>query len=296
MFSVMPSFVPPIEPGGRVVLSVFYSPTEPSDPAETFSPNRAAEAVLNITSNDTEPGSDVLRAVALRGFARSGVQDQILKVEMEYENADNSWAAADFRDVNLIVESTDGAVRCKKPEFRDLNGNGQFGEGSVIGEVLDHCGEWSSAGTYGRASWSYDGTYEEPERVVVLGLGPEGANGKVFEVKVTYMEDCESVLSDQLGGIIGIAGSILLGAVGGSIGVPIAVDPGTISGLLDEACVNREGSTTTTRISLDGQVVASPTVRLNAKGDTRSVARLRRELGAFCSLTPGVGDASLQCQ
>jgi hypothetical protein len=37
-------------------------------------------------------------------------------------------------------------------------------------------------------------------------------------------------------------------------------------------------------------------VRLNDKGETKTVARLRRVNGAFCSLTPGVGSAALQCQ
>jgi hypothetical protein len=127
-------------------------------------------------------------------------------------------------------------------------------------------------------------------------MGPTGGNGEEFEIKVTYIEDCANIPSGLLADILGIGGSILLGALGGSIGVPIAVDPNTISNTIANNCFDHAGSTTTTRIALDGTVVASPSVRLNAKGDTRSVARLRRVNGAFCSLTAGVGDASLQCQ
>jgi hypothetical protein len=292
-FTVMPAFVPPVSPGGAIILSVFYNPSEPSDPANTFSPQRAAEAALNITSNDTDPGSDVLKVVGLRGFARSGVQDQVLKVEMEYENADNSWAGSDFRNVDLIVESVDGAVTCSKPQYLDLNRNGTFGE---PGEYNDLCADWTASGGYGQASWLALGSFEEPERIVVRGMGPTGANGEEFDIKVTYIEDCANIPSGLLADILGIGGSILLGALGGSIGVPIAVDPNAISNTIANNCFDHAGSTTTTRISLDGAVVASPSVRLNAKGDTRSVARLRRENGAFCSLTAGVGDASLQCQ
>ncbi|MBM4282254.1 MAG: choice-of-anchor D domain-containing protein [Deltaproteobacteria bacterium] len=292
-FNVMPTFVPPISPGGAIILSVFYNPSGPSDPANTFSPQRPVEAVLNITSNDTDPGSDVLKTVALRGYARSGVQDQVLKVEMEYENADNSWAGSDFRNVDLIVESVDGAVTCSKPQYLDLNRNGTFGE---PGEYNDLCADWTASGAYGQASWLALGSFEEPERVVVRGMGPTGANGEEFDVKVTYIEDCANIPSGLLADILGIGGSILLGALGGSIGVPIAVDPNAISNTIANNCFDHAGSTTTTRISLDGAVVASPSVRLNAKGDTRSVARLRRVNGAFCSLTAGVGDTSLQCQ
>ena len=292
-FTVMPAFVPPVSPGGAIILSVFYNPSEASDPANTFSPQRAVEAALNITSNDTDPGTDVLKTVALRGFARSGVQDQVLKVEMEYENADNSWAGSDFRNVDLILESVDGAVTCSKPQYLDLNRNGTFGE---PGEYNDLCADWTASGGYGQASWLALGSFEEPERVVVRGMGPTGANGEEFDIKVTYIEDCANIPSGLLADILGIGGSILLGALGGSIGVPIAVDPSAISNTIANNCFDHAGSTTTTRISLDGRVVASPSVRLNAKGDTRSVARLRRVNGAFCSLTAGVGDASLQCQ
>jgi hypothetical protein len=292
-YSVMPSFVPPIAPGGAILLSVFYNPSQPSDPGNAFSPTRAAEAALNITSNDTEPGSDVLKVVALRGFARSGVQDQILKIEMEFENADNSWAGNDFRNVDLILESTDGAVTCTKPQYLDLNRNGTFGE---PGEYNDFCADWSEATTYGEASWLATGQFEEPEKIVVRGLGPTGANGEEFDIKVTYVEDCANIPSGLLADVLGIGGSILLGALGGAIGVPIAVDPGSISDTIANNCFDHASSQTTTRISLDGTVVASPTVRLGEKGETKTVARLKRVNGAFCSLTPGVGAAALQCQ
>ena len=284
-FSVMPVFVPPIAAGGAVILSVFYNPSEPSDPANTFSPARSVEAALNITSNDTDPGTDVLKTVALRGFARSGVQDQILKVEMEFENADNSWAGSDFRNVDLVLSSVDGAVTCTKPQILDTAGNG-----------FDFCSDWSAAGSYGQASWLSLGTFEEPERVVVRGLGPTGANGEEFEVDVIYIEDCANIPSGLLSSILGIAGSVLFGALGGAIGVPIAVPPADIAATIANNCFDHASSQVVTRISLDGAVVASPGVRLGEKGDRATMARLRRVNGAYCSMTPGVGNVDLQCQ
>lgn len=284
-FSVMPVFLPPIAAGGAIILSVFYNPSEPSDPANTFAPTRSVEAALNITSNDTDPGTDVLKTVALRGFARSGVQDQVLKIEMEFENADNSWAGSDFRNVDVVLSSVDGAVTCTKPQITDTAGNG-----------FDFCADWSAAGSYGQASWLSLGAFEEPERVVLRGLGPTGGNGEEFEVEVVYIEDCANIPSGLLSSILGIAGSVLFGALGGVIGVPIAVPPADIATTIANNCFDHASSQVTTRISLDGAVIASPGIRLNDKGDRALTARLRRINGAYCSLTPGVGNAALQCQ
>ncbi len=284
-FSVMPAFVPPIAAGGAVILSVFYNPSEPSDPANTFAPTRSVEAALNITSNDTDPGTDVLKTVALEGFARSGVQDQVLKVEMEFENADNSWAGSDFRNVDVVLSSVDGAVTCTKPQILDVAGNG-----------FDFCADWTSAGSYGQASWLSLGAFEEPERVVLRGLGPTGGNGEEFDVEVVYVEDCANIPSGLLSDILGIGASVLLGALGGVIGVPIAVPPSSISDTIANNCFDHASSQVVTRISLDGAVVASPGIRLNSKGDRAVMARLRRVNGAYCSLTSGVGNVDLQCQ
>jgi len=284
-FTVMPQFVPPISPGGAVVLSVFYNPSEASDAATPFSPTRFVEATLGITSNDTDPGEDVFKTVPIRGFARSGVQDQVLKVEMEFENADNSWAGSDFRNVDLVLASDDGAVTCTKPRIDDVQGNG-----------FDFCADWVSAADYGSAAWLSLGAFEEPERVVLRGLGPDGANGEAFNVEVHYIEDCANIPSGLLSSILGIGASVLLGALGGAIGIPIAVPPSDIAATIANNCFDHASTQVTVRISLDGAVVASPGVRLGSKGDRAEVAKLRRDLGAFCSLTPGVGNVDLQCQ
>lgn len=284
-FTVMPAFLPPIAAGGSVILSVFYNPSEASDPANTFSPTRAVEASLNITSNDTTPGADVLKTVALRGFARSGVQDQVLKVEMEFENADNSWAGSDFRNVDLILESQQSGDLCTKPLIIDAQGNG-----------TDYCAAWNASGTLGTANWLSLGAFEEPERVVLRGLGPNGAQGQVFNVNITYIEDCANIPSGLLSSILGIGASVLLGALGGAIGVPIAVPPSDIAQTIANNCFDHASSQVTVRISLDGVVVASPGARLGSKGDTLTLAQLQRINGRFCSLTPGVGAVELQCQ
>lgn len=283
-FTVSPSFVPPIPAGGSVLLSVFYSPSAATDAVTPFSPQTSGVASLQITSNDTDPGTDVSKVVPLRGFARSGVQNQALKVEMEFENADNSWAGSDFRNVDLILDSQAGEI-CRKPQINDAAGNG-----------VDFCALWSQGGDIGTASWLPLGQFEEPERVVVRFADQSTASGQSFDVKVDYVEDCANIPSGLLSSILGITGSVLLGALGGSIGVPIAVDPGTIADTIANNCFDHASTQVTVRISLDGQVVATPGTRLGRKGDQATLASLRRVNGAFCSLTPGVGAADLQCQ
>jgi hypothetical protein len=293
----MPAFVPPIAPGGAIILSVFFAPTTPSDTGNTFAPTRAFEAALNITSNDTDPGSDVLRTVALVGWARSAEQDQILSVEMEFSNADNSWAGSDFRNVDLAIDNRQNLLTCSKPTI--------VSQGGVTSISRDLCDEWNDhttlevaqgRGGLGQVSWIGLPPYEEPERVVVRGLGPTGGQGQLFDVRVTYIEDCANIPSGLLSDILGISGSILLGVLGGSIGVPIAVDPGQISNTIQNNCFDRESSTVTTRISLNGTVVASPQTRLAERNDSSVVATFKRDAGAFCSCTAGVGAPTVQCQ
>lgn len=288
-FTVMPAFVPPIAPGGAIILSVFFAPTTPSDSGNTFAPTRPFEAALNITSNDTDPGSDVLRTVALVGWARSAEQDQVLSVEMEFTNADNSWAGSDFRNVDLSIDNRQNVLTCGKPRFVSIGANDQ-------GIFDDPCDEWNSFGQLGQTSWIGLGAFEEPERVVVRGLGPTGGQGQLFDVRIDYIEDCANIPTGLLADILGIGASVLLGALGGSIGVPIAVPPSQISDTIANNCFDREPTTVTTRISLNGAVVASPQTRLGSKGDFRTVATLKRDAGAFCSMTTGVGGPDLQCQ
>jgi len=288
-FTVMPAFVPPIAAGGAIILSVFFNPSEASDPANTFTPARPFEAFLNITSNDTDPASDVLKTVALVGWARSGVQDQTLKVEMEFTNADNSWAGSDFRNVDLNIENVQNSLTCTKPQFLAIGPSG-------TGVFADSCAEWNQFGQLGQTSWIGLGAFEEPERVVVRGLGPTGGQGQRFNVGITYIEDCANIPSGLLSDILGIAGSVLLGALGGAVGVPIAVDPSSISDTIANNCFDHASTTVTTRISLDGVVVASPQTRLGEKGDFATVATMKRVNGAFCSETAGVGGPALQCQ
>jgi len=279
-FSLSPAFVPPIAPGGSVVLSVFYNPSEPSDAVNPHDPQVPVDAFLNITSNDTSPASDVLKVVSLKGWAKGGTFDDILKVEMEYENADNSWAGNDYRNVDLELISGVG-LSCTKPipqYVQDPNGN------YIINETVDLCDQWNDYGQLGTASWIALGQYEEPERILLYGLGQDLADGQLFTLRVHYMEDCANIPTGILADVLGITGSILLGMLGGSIGVPITVPPDQISDLVSENCWDHASSNVTAHVFLNGVEVAAPSVRLQEKGDYFDIAKLRRENGQFVLL------------
>lgn len=285
-FSVSPSFIQPIGAGGSLPITVYFQPTGPSDPLNRTAafPAEAFDAVLNILSDDTEPPTDALQRVVLTGYSRAGQFDQALKLEMEFQNADNSWAGNDYRDVDLELESPLGYACRKNRDFMP-DGAGGF----LPNPAMDPCREWNESGlSEGRVSWLAAGQYEEPERIILHSLGPTDANDGVFKARVHYMEDCANIPTGLLADILGIGGSVLLGWLGGSIGVPINVPPDQLSDFISENCFDREDTTVTVHIALDGQVVASPQVRLSAKGESKVIANLRRTNGVFCDAAVGI--------
>lgn len=285
-YAVSPSLVPPIAPGGMMPITVFFNPSAPSDMMNRFDPIDSFDAVLNITSNDTDPASDVLKMVTLRGFSKGGQNDQVLKLEMNFENADNSWAGNDYRDVDLELVSPLG-LSCAKP-IRQW-GESPPGSGNyVVISEEDLCDDWNATGLEGQSNWIALGQYEEPERIIVFGLGPTGAEGGVFRANVYYIEDCANIPTGLLANILGIGGSILLGILGGAVGIPIAVPPDQISDMIANNCFDHEGSTATLHISRDGVEDAAPQVRLNSKGQVLEIATLTRLNGQFCNTQLGV--------
>lgn len=284
-FSVSPPFLPPIAPGGQVVLSVFYNPSAPSDPSNPHAPTQPRDAVLQITSNDSDPASDVLKVVDLEGWAKGGTYDDALKLEMVYENGDNSWAGNDFRDVDLEIISPLG-YSCAKP--RVTYTETPPGSGNYVPSIAsDYCALWNQnldtegLPAEGRVAWLALGQFEEPERVLLTGLGQERANGGIFEVRAHYIEDCANIPTGIVADLLGIGVSALLGVLGGSVGVPIAVPPDQISSFISENCWDHASSLVTLHISVNGQEIAAPQQRIQDKGDAITLVRLKRENGQF---------------
>ena len=279
-FSFSPSFVAPLLPGGTIAINVLYNPTQPSDPAHPSDPQRSSDGWLRIISNDNE---NVLTSVNLHGWAQTTTSDDTLRIEMTFENNDGGWAQDDFRNVDLELISPLG-FSCKKPAAQYVQDrNGTY----VVADTTDFCQMWSDTGLEGNASWIPVGVFEEPERVILYGLGPNLADGGSFDVRAHYIDDCANIPAGFIGDLTGIGVSTLLGILGAEIGVPISVSPDAIGNLINENCWTRESSLVTITAfvntgSAEGtSEVFSKQIRLNNRGDVQSFFRVVRENGRF---------------
>jgi hypothetical protein len=273
-YSLSPSYLAPIAPGGRAVLGVYYTPTGPSDLAHPAAPVRSADAYLRIGSNDT---AHTLNTVTLKGWAKTGVSDDTLKVEMTFENSASSWSGNDFRDVDLELESPLGFA-CRKPYVQYA----QQADGNFVAvSTRDFCGEWSGTNMEGRVSWIPGGQFEEPERVILFGLGPDLAEGGEFVARAHYKEDCANIPTGLLADILGIGTSALFGIIGIAAGVPVPIDPGQVSNLISENCWEKKSTTATVKVYVSNVEKAAAQVTLGRKGDFADVIKIRREQGEF---------------
>lgn len=269
-FTFSPAFVPAIPAGGSIAFSVLYTPSQSSDAFNPGDPQSSADAWFRIISNDP---NNVVSTVDLHGWARSGIADDVLKVEMTFANNASNWAQNDFRNVDLELESPLG-YSCKKP----LYGEGSNGTLQVL---EDYCETWSDTGHEGTTTWISGGAFEEPERVILYGLGQELSNGQDYRVKLQYIEDCANVPTGLVADLAGIGVSALLGILGGSIGVPINVPPDAIGDLIAENCWDHASSLVNVTIFVNGEEIASSQRHLQQKGDTVEAAVIRRQNGQF---------------
>ncbi len=273
-FSFAPTHVAPLPPGGAAVISLFYTPLTPSDPSHPDAPTSSRDAYFRIVSNDVDA---VLTTVGLHGWAKSSLADDYLRLEMEFDNDEDSWAQSDFRNVDLELVSPLG-FSCKKPEY---SYSPAAGGGYVVSATYDFCGEWTATGLEGQTAWIPGGAYEEPERILLFGLGPDKANGGTFEVRANYMEDCDNIPSGLLADLLGIGTSTLLGVLGNAIGVPLYVRPSDVSDLIEQNCWDHASTVVTVHIFVNGTEVAAPQQRLLKKGDSVTMARVKRQSGTF---------------
>lgn len=273
-FTISPSHLAPIPPGGNASVGVYYTPSASSDPGRPYEPRRSIDAYLRVISNDAE---HVLTTVLLHGWAREGSLDDILRLEMTFDNSSSSWASNDYRDVDLELTSPLG-FSCRKPMVQYAPGpNGTF----IVASVQDFCANWTNSNLQGRAMWIPGGLFEEPERVTLFQLGNTTANNQEFTARVYYMQDCSNIPSGILADLLGIGTSAILGALGASVGVPLAVDPSAVRNLIANNCWEHSGTRATVHIFINNREVAAPQVSLSRKGDYRDVAQIRRLNGAF---------------
>ncbi|MEW5849503.1 MAG: choice-of-anchor D domain-containing protein [Myxococcota bacterium] len=250
----------PVAPGDYATIKVHYDPTILGEQV----------GEIRIATNDPQTYNAAFgtgtKTITVRGNGTPNVFNDIMKVEMTFENGDSGFFGNDFRDVNLILESP-GFDLCQEPDYiTDLNGQ-------ITGIFQDYCAQWT---TYGTPQWTAIGAAREPERIILNNAGQASGD---YTVSVTYIEDCASIPSGMLAGLLGIGTDALVGYISGGL---IDLDSGAISDMIAENCWDHAGSDVTVTIFINGSGNSVQCAsHLGNKGQTRPVARVNRTNGQF---------------
>jgi hypothetical protein len=267
VYSISPPILPPVAAGGTVLVSVFFNPLEPSDPANQTDPQTSTDGFLNITSTDE---TNVLTTVPLRGWAKGGDFNDVLKLEMNFERGDSDMWGTDLREVDLELRGMVGSCKVNRNYTAD----------GVIDASQDPCTTWNNYGVEGHVQ-HFNGDRQETVTLDFLNMDDDTANGTVFIGRIHYHEDCKNLPSGIMGDLLGIGTSILGGVIGASVGVPIGIDPSTVSDLITENCWSFGSSLTTVKVLVNNQEIGAPQFRLNDKGDYHDIVRIQRLNGQF---------------
>jgi hypothetical protein len=236
-----------IPPSGVSYLNIIYEPAGLNQ----------QNATLQVQSNDPDTP---LHNISLTGFGLSPYANDTLKVEMTFENGDDGFFGNDFRDVNLYLESPYGLI-CDKGEPNP---------------------DWTSGGTndqtnFGNPMWTAIGVAEEPERVILFDAH-EDAYG-TFKGCAYYREDCASIPTDILAGLMGIGVSALLAGLTEGLITPDSQD---VAEFISNNCWDHDSSRAMLSTFVNGQQVAQHSVRLGSKGDYSCPVTVQRINGLYC--------------
>jgi hypothetical protein len=205
------------------------------------------QAILNLESNDPQRPT-VSIPVTARGVLGAGAE--VVKIEMNYDNGQDNSFDNDVRNVDMTLEHPFGYV-CNKQTPAPMN--------------------W---GNYGTASWLAFAPKEEPERIILADSRQDGT----YRVMVSYQEDCASLPTQLLAGILGISVEVLVGYLsGGAIPIP-GQDVGS---LIQSICLDKSSTAVTVKVFVNGNLVAEKNANLGRKGDTTYVLNLVRQNGTF---------------
>ena len=237
-FSALPAVVPPVPAGEFTEMQVLVIATAP----------RPIEGLLILESND--PNRPTV-TVPVSAVGESVAGAQVIKIDMNFDNGQDSLFDDDFRNVDMTLENPFGLVV-----------NKQFPEPS----------NWNQ---FGNPSWISFGPKEEPERIVL----PDAQADGTYRVLLTYQEDCASVPSGLVAAVLGISVEALITYLSG--GGNLGVGSGEVSEAIENLCLDREPSLATVTIYVNGLVVAEVPVTLGRKSDSIYAADLIRQNGQF---------------
>ena len=203
--------------------------------------------LLNLATNDPSRPSITIPVTA-NGVMGAG--NQVVKLEMVFENGTDGVFDNDVRNVDMTLEHPFGYV-CNKQNANPMN--------------------W---GSYGKPSWLSFAPKEEPERIV---LADSMADGK-YRVMLQYVESCASIPTGLLAGLLGISSELLVGYLSGGT-VPLKGED--VAKLVAQVCLSHKATAATVRAYVNGALIKEKTVTLSKKGDSLYALDLVRTNGVF---------------
>lgn len=180
----------------------------------------------------------------------TGPGPEVVKLEMTYDNGSDTAFDNDVRDVDMTLEHPFGYV-CNERTPAPMN--------------------W---GSYGNPTWLAFPPKEEPERIVLADARTDGT----YRVMVSYQQDCKSLPSALLAGVLGISIDVLATYLsGGAVNLPGQ----DIGRLIEQMCLSRGGSAVSVKVFVNGMLIADKNTTLGRKGDTAYILDLVRRNGVF---------------
>lgn len=205
------------------------------------------QAILNLESNDPQRPTLAIPVTA-QGVLGSGAE--VVKLEMTFDNGTDNVFDNDVRNVDMTLEHPFGYV-CNKQNPNPMN--------------------W---GNYGTPSWLAFAPKEEPERIILADSHMDGT----YRVMVSYQEDCASIPTGLLAGILGISVEALAGYLSGGL---IPVNGQDVSQIIQNICLDHSGSSVAVKVYINGTLTSEKTATLGRKGASTYVLDLVRTNGMY---------------
>jgi hypothetical protein len=209
----------------------------------------AQQAILNVSHNASGTASPV--PVSITGNAIPTTGDDVLALEMTFENGEDSVWTSDLRDVDLHYRS---------PYFHDCS-------------KQNATPNW---GTFGTPQWIGIGPRQEPERVIHTN---PGMTDGTYVVELQYVEDCEDLPTQLIAQLAGVGVDVIIAYLAGGT-LPGGLG-GTIANIIANTCFNRDPSNAQVKAYVNGQLAATKTVRMGSRGDLVKVFDIERASGRF---------------
>ena len=182
------------------------------------------------------------------GTGEASGQD-VLRIDMTFENDSDSPLDIDLRDVDLVLESPVGQIASKAAPSPD----------------------W---GMFGRPAWSAAGQKENPERILLPDAMADGR----FPITVSYVEDCKTLPTALTASLLGIGTDALIDYLADE---DIPLDPDQVSEAVETACAQRDSTDVRIDIFVNGAPVGQRMLRLAQKGELLTAATVVRTNGFF---------------